>query len=45
VHVIAFFAFEPQGLFFGGFGEFMLKRVFLSTVALLFSLMVAFAFG
>jgi hypothetical protein len=45
VHEIAFFAFKPQGLFFGGFGEFMLKRVFLSTVALLFSFVVAFAFG
>jgi len=45
VHEIAFFAFKPQGLFFGGFGEYMLKRVFLSTVALLFSLMVTLAFG
>jgi hypothetical protein len=45
VHVAADFAFKPQGLFFGGFGEFTLKRVFLSAVAFLFSFVVAFAFG
>jgi hypothetical protein len=44
-HVAAFFTFEAQGLFFGGFGEFVLKRVFLSAVALFFSFVVAFAFG
>jgi hypothetical protein len=44
-HVAAFFAFEAQGLFFGGFSEFVLKRVFLSAVALFFSFVVAFAFG
>jgi len=43
--VTAFFAFEAQGLFFGGFGEFVLKRVFLSAVALFFSFVVAFTFG
>ena len=43
--VAAFFAFEAQGLFFGGFGEFALKRVFLSAVAFLFSFVMAFAFG
>jgi hypothetical protein len=45
MHVTAHFAFEPQGLFLGGFGEFMLKRVFLSTVAFLLTFMVAFSFG
>jgi hypothetical protein len=45
VHVTAGFAFEAQGLLFGGFGEFFLKRVFLSAVALLFSFVVTFTFG
>jgi hypothetical protein len=45
VHVAAGFAFEAQGLFFGGFGEFFLKWVFLSAVALLFSFVVTFTFG
>jgi len=45
MHVTTYFAFEPQGLLLGGFGEFMLKRVFLSTVAFLLSLVVAFSFS
>jgi len=43
--VAAFFAFETQGLFFGGFGEFSLKRIFLSAVTLFFSFVMAFTFG
>ena len=44
-HVTADFAFKAQGLFFGGFGEFALKRVFLSAVAFFFAFVMAFAFG
>ena len=36
-HVIANFAFEAQSLFFGCFGEFSLKGIFLSAVSLFFS--------
>jgi transcriptional antiterminator len=43
-HVTADFAFNPQSLFFGCFGEFSLERIFLSAVASFFSFMVAFAF-
>jgi hypothetical protein len=43
-HVSADFALKPQGLFLGGFGEFSLKRIFLSAVAAFFSFVVAFAF-
>ena len=43
-HVVADFAFEAQGLFFGCFREFSLQWIFLSTVTLLFSCVVAFAF-
>jgi hypothetical protein len=45
VHVAALFAFKPQGLLLGGFGEFALKRVFLSTITFLLSLVVAFTFS
>jgi hypothetical protein len=44
-HVTADFAFKAQGLFFGSFGKFALKRVFLSAVAFLFAFVMAFAFG
>ena len=44
-HVAADFAFYAQGLFFGGFGELALQRIFLSAVAFFFALVVAFAFG
>jgi hypothetical protein len=44
-HVTADLALKPQSLFFGGFGEFALKRIFLSTVALFLSFVMAFAFG
>ena len=44
-HVAADFAFYTQGLFFGGFGELALQRIFLSAVAFFFALVVAFAFG
>jgi hypothetical protein len=43
--VTAFFAFEAQGLFLCGFSELVLKRVFLSAVALFFPFVVAFTFG
>ncbi len=43
-HVTANLAFEAQGLFFGGFGEFFLQRETLSTVAFFFSGVVAFTF-
>jgi hypothetical protein len=44
-HVVADFAFEAQGLFFGCFREFSLQWIFLSTITLLFAFVVAFAFG
>jgi hypothetical protein len=44
-HVATFFAFEAQSLFFGGFGEFPLKRVFLSAISLFFSFVMTLAFG
>ncbi len=43
-HVAADFALKAQGLFFGGFAEFPLERVFLSTVAFFFAFVVAFTF-
>jgi hypothetical protein len=43
-HVVADFAFEAQGLFFGCFREFALEWIFLSTVTLLFACVVTFAF-
>ena len=39
-HVTADFALKPQSLFLGGFGEFPLKRVLLSTVTFLFPFMM-----
>jgi hypothetical protein len=44
-HVAADFALKPQRLFFGGFSEFSLKRVFLSAVTAFFSRVVPFSFG
>jgi hypothetical protein len=45
VHVAALFAFKPQGLLLGGFGEFALKRVFLSAITFFLSFVVTFTFG
>lgn len=43
-HVAAGLAFEAESLFFGGFGEFLLQRETLSTVAFFFAFVVAFTF-
>jgi hypothetical protein len=42
-HETADFAFEAEGLFLGGFGEFLLQRILLSAVAFLFAFVVPFA--
>jgi hypothetical protein len=44
-HVAADFALQPQRLFFGGFSEFSLKRIFLSAVTAFFSRVMSFSFG
>jgi len=44
-HVAAYFAFKTQGLFLGGFCEFTLKWIFLSTITFLLSLVMAFSFS
>ena len=43
-HIVADFALESKGLFLSGFGEFVLKWVFLSTIAFFLSCVVSFAF-
>jgi hypothetical protein len=44
-HEATDFAFYAESLFFGGFGELFLEGVFLSSVTLFFSFVVALAFG
>ena len=43
VHVTTSLAFQPQSLFLCCFSKFMLKRIFLSTITLFFTLVVTFA--
>jgi hypothetical protein len=43
-HVTANLAFKAQSLLLGGFGEFLLEGIFLSSVTFFFACVVAFAF-
>jgi hypothetical protein len=43
-HEIAYFAFQTKSLLFGGFGEFLLQRILLSTVAFLFTCVMTLTF-
>ncbi len=42
VHIVAGLAFETQSLLLGGLSKFMLKRIFLATIAFFFTFVMAF---